>query len=282
MKGKKSNWREFIFIVPSLLGVSVFVLVPFLDVIRRSFTNTVGTQIVGFKNYATLFRNEAFQIALGNTGRFMFTCIPLLLLLSLLAAILLNEKFTGNQIIKSIYLIPMAIPVACVVLVWRLLFDRYGLVNAITGTLGLTGIDWMNTKYSFYILGGSYIWKNLGYNIVLWLAGLSAISAEVYEAAALDGAGWWKKLLFITIPNLKGMFFTITILAILNSFKIYREAYLVAGDYPDKSIYMLQHTFNNWFRELSLDKLAAGAVVTAMVLFLLITLLQLAWKVKEE
>lgn len=114
--------------------------------------------------------------------------------------------------------------------------------------------------------------------MVLWLAGLAGISPSIYEAAAVDGAGAWTIFWRITLPNLLPSLFTITVLSFLNAFKVFREAYLVAGDYPHDSMYLLQHLFNNWFRELSMDKLAAGAVMTAGVILFLILLLRRAWE----
>ena len=172
----------------------------------------------------------------------------------------------------------MAIPVASVVLLWRLLFHGNGILNGILGGLGVSGQNWMNTDYAFGILVFSYVWKNLGYDIVLWVAGLSSISPDIYEAARVDGAGEWKCFTKITMPNLLPSLYTISVLSFLNSFKVFREAYLVAGDYPHESMYMMQHLFNNWFRELSLDKMAAGAVINALIIFILITLLQRAWE----
>lgn len=171
----------------------------------------------------------------------------------------------------------MAIPVASVVLLWRLLFDDQGLLNHLLHMLSVQTTDWMNTGASFYVLVISYIWRNLGYDVVLWMAGLSAIPAALYEAAKVDGAGEWKCFTKITLPNLLPSLFTIVVLSVLNAFKVFREAYLVAGDYPQEKMYLLQHLFNNWYRDLSLDKMSAAAVVTGLVIFLLILGLWKAW-----
>ena len=96
------------------------------------------------------------------------------------------------------------------------------------------------------------------------------ISPEIYEAARVDGAGEWQCFARITLPNLKGTSFTVLILSVINSFKVFREAYLVAGDYPNRSMYLLQHLFNNWFRDLELDKMAAGAVSMSAIMVILI------------
>lgn len=277
----KTEWAGLLFILPSLVGVSIFVLVPFLDVIRRSFTEAISGTWVGIDNYKTIFTNTAFQLAAGNTLRFVAVCIPLLIVLSLIIAVFLHRQARFGSLLKSAFLVPMAIPVASVVLLWKLLFDNHGILNGFLDSIGMTTIDWMNSKYAFWVLVFSYVWKNLGYDIVLWVAGLSGISENVYEAARVDGAGEWKCFIKITIPNLLPSLFTIAVLSFLNSFKVFREAYLVAGDYPDKSMYLLQHLLNNWFRDLSLDKMAAAAVVNAFVIFVLIMLLQKAWDREE-
>jgi len=147
--------------------------------------------------------------------------------------------------------------------------------------IGGRGADWMNSKYAFWVLVFTYLWKNMGYDVILWMAGLSGISTSIYEAARVDGATERKIFFSITLPNLKSTMYTITVLSILNSFKVFREAYLVAGDYPDQSMYLLQHIFNNWFREMSFDKMAAAAVVVAFVICSLVLLLQKTWDVPE-
>ncbi len=169
---------------------------------------------------------------------------------------------------------PMALPAVSVALMWRLLFHSQGIVNQWLTHSSVSGTDWMNSENAFWILVGSYLWKNLGYDIVLWMAGLGGISQNIYEAARVDGAGEWQCFWKITLPNLRTSFYTITVLSFLNSFKVFREAYLVAGDYPHESIYMLQHLFNNWFRSFSFDKMAAAAVLESLVLLLLILLFQ--------
>ena len=182
---------------------------------------------------------------------------------------------------KTAFLLPMAIPVASVAILWQVLFNGQGLVNHFLEMLSLKSIDWLNTKATFWVLVISYIWRNLGYDIVLWLAGLSTIPESLYEAAKVDGAGAWKCFTRITCPNLLPSLFTIVVLSLLNGFKVFREAYLVAGDYPQENMYLLQHLFNNWFREMDFDKLAAAAVLMVLVIFGLVSLLKRSWDLEE-
>lgn len=277
-KQKKAGW---LFILPSLIGVMLFYLIPFGDVVRRSFMRAVGTGFAGIDNYRQVLANRAFQMAVGNTLRFVLVCLPLLLTLSLGVGILLQGLVKGKQLLKSAYLVPLAIPAASVVLLWQLVFDNQGFLNGVLHFLHLEGRDWMNTGASFGVLVFSYIWKNLGYDVILWMAGLQGIPSSLYEAARVDGAGAWKCFRYITLPNIRPVAFTIVILSFLNSFKVFREAYLVAGNYPQEKIYLLQHVFNNWFAELSMDKMAAGSVLLCLVITAVVILLHRSWG-KEE
>lgn len=275
---KKREYKGLLFLLPSFLGVGLFWIIPYGDVIRRSFFSAVSGEFTGLKNYRTVFENQAFRLAAGNTLKFFFICIPLLVGLSLLIAVLLTRRKKSMHILKSMFLLPMAIPVASVVLLWKVLFHSQGILNHLLELLSVHGPDWMNTDASFFVLVVSYLWRNLGYDIVLWVAGLGAIPAALYEAARVDGAGEWTCFIKITVPNLLPSLFTIVVLSLLNGFKVFREAWLVAGDYPQERMYLLQHLFNNWYRDLSLDKMAAAAVVTGSVILVLILILQKAWE----
>jgi multiple sugar transport system permease protein len=264
----------WLFLLPSLLGITVFILIPFLDAVRRSFYEAMSGVFVGFDNYINIFKNEAFQLAAKNTGRFITTCIPLLLILSLLLSVLVFKQKSFRDFFKASFLIPMAIPVASVVFLWQVIFDQYGLLNHLLANLGGQPIDWMNTSNAFYVLIFSYLWKNTGYDMVLWLAGLGGIPTALYEAASIDGADAWKKFRYITLPGLLPTLFVTAVLSLINSFKVFREAYLIAGNYPHNSIYMLQHLFNNWFISLDIQKMCAAAVVVAITLLIFIMMMQ--------
>ena len=287
MMAVRHNGPFVMFLLPSLAGVMLFVLLPFLDVMKRSLQTAVTGEFMGVKNYDVIFHNQAFVLAVHNTIRFTLVCIPLLVLVGLMVALpLSNLKEAG--LIKSVYLFPLAMPTATIVLVWKMVFYRQGFLNLFLTKLGeVTGwweavrIDYLGTGASFWVLVASYLWKNTGYTVVLWLAGILAIPNELLEAARVDGAGRWKCIRYIILPNLKGSFYTIVILSFLNSFKIYREAYLVAGSYPQEDIYLLQHLFNNWFVNMEFDKMAAAAVCVGIVLFGAIMLLQRLWDKTE-
>ncbi|MEG2394499.1 MAG: sugar ABC transporter permease [Ruthenibacterium sp.] len=277
-KRKKSSRTDAgaaaLFVLPSFAGVCVFVLLPFLDTVRRSFTNALGTKSVGAANYTSVLSNDAFRLAAYNTARFLAVCIPLLLCVSLALALLVRAVKGGGRIFKTTYLLPMAVPVASVVVLWQALFGTRGILNGALVFLGGAPIDFMGTDAAFWVLIVTYLWKNSGYDMILWLAGLDGIPAALYEAAAVDGAGKWKMFRCITLPSLLPTLGLTAVLSLLNMFKVFREAYLVAGSYPHSSIYLLQHLFNNWFLALDMGRLTAAAVLVAAALLALVLPLQ--------
>ncbi|MDE7251435.1 MAG: sugar ABC transporter permease [Acetatifactor sp.] len=264
--------KNLLFLLPSLAGVTFFVMAPFAKVVVSSFCTAMSGEFVGIKNYITVFHNTAFRLAAANTLRFMAAGLPLLLILSLGLALMIYRKPAYDKY-KYLYLLPMAVPAATMVLVWKLLFSEQGFLNRALET----HVDFLGEKSAFVILVISYLWKNLGYTVVLWLAGLKSIPGEIIDAAKVDGAGKVQVFFKVTLPCLKGSMFTILVVSILNSFKAFREVYLVGGAYPQKSIYMIQNVFNNWYVNLEQDKLAAGAVLLVAVLGTVSFLLRRQW-----
>ena len=275
----RKNLTPWIFLAPSLLGVTIFTAVPFFDVIRRSFQDTMGAAFVGTANYRAVAGNGAFRLAVGNTARFLLVCIPLLMGVSFGAALLLsagadNSGDSGTAgrepknkgqygIFRTTLVLPMTIPAASMVLVWKILLCPDGVFNQFLA--GVTGqvweVDWAFSRWAFPVLIVTYLWKNTGYDMILWLAGLQGIPGELYEAAKVDGAGFWSRLRYVTVPCLRGTFGLVGILSVVNSFRVYREAYLLAGSYPDTSIYLIPHLFAHWFLDLDVQKMTAAAVM---------------------
>lgn len=288
MPGSRRNSdgpAAILFLLPSLLGTAAFMLVPFAETVRRSFCDALGKKVVGLANYQSVLENTAFQLAARNTVRFLCTCVPILLLCSLFLALGVqavakqrNGKDTRRgKVFRTSFLLPMAIPVASIVILWKVLFAQNGLVNGLICSLGGHAVDFMGTEAAFWVLVFTYVWKNAGYDMILWLAGLDGISTDLYEAASVDGANAWQKFFYITLPNLLPTLTLVSVLSLLNSFKAFREAFLVGGNYPHESMYLLQHLFNNWFLSLDLPRLTAAAVLMALALSGLILALQRIW-----
>lgn len=264
--------KMYPFIVPGFAGVMIFVVLPLADVFVSSFRRGGQGSFVGLTNYSVVLDNQAFRLAAGNSLLFELVGVPLLILVSLVVAIEVYEM-KGN-IVKFAFLIPLAIPSNSLAVVWKILFAENGIVNGLITKAGGTPISFFTGRAVFRLFVGTFVFKNIGYNMLIWLAGLSAIPTEIYEAARVDGAGRFTRIFKITLPNMKRSFFIVAMLSVVNSLKIFREQYLMAGGYPDTTIYQLQHIFNNWFEKLELGKLTAGAVMTAVVFFGLILIIR--------
>lgn len=258
---------------PFLVGFLVFFVVPFLVSLYDTFVFGSGNTFVGFANYADVLHSRAFRIAAWNTFRFILIGVPLIMAFSLLLALLLSRKFKGSGLFRSIFLYPLVVPIASTVMVVQVLFSDSGIANTILGSLGLPQPSWLDSGVTFYVLVGIYVWKNCGYNIVLFLAGLNEIPKNFYGVASLEGANSWQSFRYITLPMLVPDFFFIFVISIINSFKSFREAYLIGGSMPNKSIYLLQHFMNNNFQDLNYQRLSVAALLVFLVIFLLVFLL---------
>lgn len=268
---KRRNITAWLFMLPSLAGITLFAVFPLFEMFHRSFTDALATQCVGFANYKSVVNSAAFQLASRNTLHFICVCVPLLLVASLTIAVMIRTKEFRRSCISNIFnttvLLPMAIPVAGIVLLWRVLFAKAGLANALLISLGVSPLDFMGSDTAFYVLVFTYLWKNIGYDSLLWGTGLDSVPVDLYEASAIDGANRTQAFFFITLPNIADTAALTTLLSLLNCFKVFREAYLVAGAYPHESIYQLQHLFNNWFISLDFPRLSAAATIVLIVLF---------------
>ena len=275
---RKGRLRDFAsslcFLSPSLLGVGVFFIVPFGVVVYYSLIDGVGShRFVGLENFTRLLSNSAFLLAAKNTLLFSAIAVPLAVVLSLLLALLLEARIPGKSTFRTFFLSPMMVPVASVVLIWQVLFSYNGSVNEWLTALGGTRLDWLQSDANIYVVVLLFLWKNLGYFMILFMAGLANIPKELLEVADVEGASESYKFFAIKLRYLSPTVLFVTILSLINSFKVFREVYLLTGDYPLGRLYMLQHFMNNTFRSFDYQKLSAAAVIMAIVMVVLIALL---------
>lgn len=261
-------------VIPSLLGVLIFFLVPFGIVVYYSLINNpVMHEFVGLENYTKLFQTVAFKRAASNTAMFSLISVPLAVILSLWLATLLERNIPGKSIFRTFFLSPLMVPTASVVLVWQVLFHTHGTLNQIIETFGGNGIDWMKSAHGQIIIIVMFLWKNLGYNMILFMSALAGIPRDIIEVAKLEGASGWYQFIHIKLRYLSPTILFVLILSLINSFKIFREVYLLTGDYPYDKMYMLQHFMNNTFNSLDYQKLSAAAVLFSLVMIVIIAIL---------
>lgn len=266
--------KSISFLAPSGLGVLAFFIIPFLVIVYYSIIdNPIQTNFVGVKNYVQLAHNQAFLQALGNTFRFSVIAVPLAVILPLLLAMLLDCRIPGKSIFRTIYISPLVVPVASVVLVWQVMFDKNGALNSIIKGMGADPVNWMDSVYNQFIVLSLFLWKNLGYNMILFMAGLGDIPMELIEVAKLENASSWQIFWKIKIRYLSSTVFFVMIISLINSFKIFREVYLLTGGYPYGNIYYLQHFMNNQFEKLDYSKISTAAVIMSIFMVIMIGLL---------
>lgn len=271
---RKNVYYAAIFLGPSLLGFLIFYFLPFITSIYYSLMDSpVNGNFVGMSNYISLLQNSVFLLAGSNTLLFTVISVPLIMLAALALALLLNKAIYFRNQIRMLFISPLVIPVASVVLVWQIVFSNHGVINGFLNLLGLETVDWMDTGWSRAVVIVVYIWKNLGYNIILFLAGLQNIPREYYESSQIDGASAFRRFTSITLVYLTPTTFFVFVMSIINSFKVFRETYLIAGSYPQQSIYMLQHYMNNMFASLNYQKLTSAAFIMAFIITILVVLL---------
>lgn len=258
-----------LFLLPSFIGFTLFFICPFVISLCYAFIDQpVNSSFVGMKNFVELFQNKAYLKGLGNTLKFMAISVPLNMALSLGVAMLRNKLDHYKQLFSLVFLIPLVIPSGSMVFFWQSLFVYDGALNGFLHGLGMSKINWLDSSVALLVMVLIFIWKNLGYNMVLYAAGLSNIPKDYYEAAWVDGTTPMQAFCHITWPLLLPTSILVLIMSIINSFKVFKEIYMITGSYPHESIYTLQHFMNNMFASLNYAKLTTATTV----LVLLITL----------
>lgn len=265
------------YIAPSFLGVLLFFILPFLVVIFYSLVdNPISAKFVFLDNFKNIIGNSSFRTAVRNTFTFSAIAVPLAVILSLLLAIVLEAKLPFRSQFRTFFLSPMMVPVASIVLIWQVLFHYNGAVNEVLTDLGGSKIDWIKSDYALVVVVILFLWKNLGYNMILFMAALASIPKDILEVARLESANPLQTFFYIKIRYLSSSLLFVTIMSLINSFKIFREVYLLTGDYPYDSIYTLQHFMNNKFRGLDYQTLSAAAILMSLLMIVIIGILFIA------
>lgn len=262
------------YLFPSAAGVLLFFVLPFLIVIYYSVVdNPISNQFVFFDNYVMVFQNAAFQQAAKNTLMFSLVAVPLAVVLSLFLAMMLESRIPFKSQFRTFFLSPMMVPIASIVLIWQVLFHYNGMVNEILGIFHIDRIDWLNSNYAQVVIVILFLWKNLGYNMILFMAALSSISKDILEVAVLESATPFQIFWHIKLRYMSSTILFVTIMSLINSFKVFREIYLLKGEYPYDTMYMLQHFMNNTFSRLDYQKMSAAAIMMAIVMVIIIGIL---------
>ena len=264
----KRTWKGYLLVGPLLAGFLLFYVFPFGQVVWDSLSQGTGKSqlFVGLENYTRMFQNQMFLAAFGNTLRFLGIGLPVLLLLAYALALFLKGWAQRFQVLRAVFLLPYVMPVAGTVLLVDLLFSRTGLVNRVLLALGLPLADWLQSPAAFWVMLLLYLWKSTGYGVVLLLSGLLTIPREHYQVAQVEGASPLQTFRYVTAPQMWYALFLAFVFSLINAFKCFREIFLVGGEHPHESVYMLQHFLNNAFANLNYQRLSVASVLLFLVI----------------
>ena len=265
------------FLAPSFLGALLFYIIPFGVVIYYAFIRSpLARDFVGFENFVNVLKNASFRMAAANTLKFSAVAVPMAVIVSVLMALMLECRIPGKSWLRTCFLSPMMVPVASIVLIWQVIFHYNGVLNDFLSVFGYDKIDWLKSESGRFPIILLFLWKNLGYNMILFMAALNNMPKGLLEVAKVEGAGPLYCFFAVKLRYLSPTVLFVTILSLINSFKVFREVYLLTGSYPYESLYMLQHFMNNAFLNIDYQKLSAAAVLMAIVMVALIAILFLA------
>jgi multiple sugar transport system permease protein len=266
----------YIFMSPAILGLLLFWLGPMVASALLSFTqyDMLGNPTwTGLENYRQLMQDELFWKSLRVSAIYSLASVPLVLAVSLLLAVLLNQKIRGMYFFRSIYYLPTVMSGVAVAMLWRWMFNsEYGVINAFLAKLGIEGPQWLqNERWALPALIMTSLWT-VGGSILIWLAGLQGIPQELYESAEIDGAGRWRRFRHITIPMISHVTFFNLVLGIIGALQVFAEAFVLTGGGPNNSTLLLSlYLYRNAFQYLKMGYASA----IAWVMFLIVLMLTL-------
>ncbi len=257
-----NKWLPRLMMAVSMTGFCVFYLIPFAVSFFYSIVDDpIHGVFCGLQNYKELFSNPYFLRGLKNTAIFMGISIPLNMVLALCVALIIHNVRWYPWFFSLVFLIPLAIPSATSAFFWE---------------------NFWNGTYNRMVMVLIFIWKNIGYNMALYLSGLGNIPKQYYEYADMEGAGTFWKFKNITCVYLTPTFFLVLIMTFVNSFKVFKEIYIMTGQYPPDDLYVLQHYMNNMFLSLNYSNLTSAVYILTMVVIVFVACVFWAEKQASE
>jgi len=268
---RKERYYNWMFLLPSLLGVLAFFVIPFIYSFYYALIDNLGSRnFVGLQNFTDTLTNELFIRASQNTLVFIVISVPLGMALSLFLASGLRSMQRGKAMVAVALLLPIVVPSGATVYFWQILFGANGLFNRFAIMFGADHATLLRDQWTMGFLIAIYLWKNISFNIILFWSGLNWIPNTYYEQMKVDGIGAWHRFCHITMVYLSPTTLVVLLISIVNSFKVFREIQMLFGSYPSTDIYMLQHYLNNQFMAMNMAKLSSAAYIIIIVLGLVL------------
>lgn len=289
----KKTYTPYFFLAPALGTLLIFFFLPVAAAFLMSFTdfdiyslgNLSRARIILFRNFAQLLSDPLFWKALGNTFYFVIVGGPLTIVVSLLAAIALNSRLLYfRNWFRLAFFMPVVTTLVAVAVVWRYLYHpRFGIINYLLSQIGIQGVDWLgDPHWAMPALILLAIWKNFGYQMMIFLAGLQAIPDYLYEAARIDGAGWWRQFFHVTVPQLAPTTFFVTIMTIIGYFQFFAEPYVMTQGGPlNATLSIVLYLYQQGFRWWRMGYASAIAFILFIIVFLF-AMIQLSLRKRGE
>ncbi len=281
---KDGTWAA-ILLLPNILGFFIFTLFPVAASFLLSFTSwdmLQPIQWVGLQNYTELFRDEIFVKVFWNTLYFSAVTVPSGIVISLLLAVALDQGIKGIKFYRAAYFLPVISSMVAVAVVWQWIYNpEYGVLNYFLGLIGIDGPSWLtSTVWAMPAVMITSIWKGLGFNMLIFLAGLQSIPDSYYEAADIDGARRIDKFRYVTVPLLSPTTFFVTVMSFIGSFQVFDSVFLMTQGGPARSTSVIVHyLYENAFKYFRMGYASSMAYVLFFMV-LIITLIQF-WRQKK-
>lgn len=290
--GQKRKRSQFIwgwlFILPTIAGLFILNIIPIFQTIYQSFFKTgafgKGNVFVGFNNYKKLIADESIWQSLINTFKYAIVEVPFSIAIAIILAVFLNRKIFGRTVYRTIYFLPMVAAPAAVAMVWRWLYNsEFGLLNHILNSIGLKSVNWISSPgFTFISIAAVGVWSVIGYNMVLFLAGLQEIPRDYYEASEIDGAGGIKQFFAITLPLISPTMFFVTITRVIGAMQVFDVIYMMMDRtnpaFP-KTQSLVYLFYKNSFIE-SNKGYGSAIVMLLLLVIMVITVIQIKYQKK--
>ncbi|MHC5215026.1 carbohydrate ABC transporter permease [Enterococcus sp. LJL128] len=284
---RKNLLTAYSFIAPNFIGFFIFTLIPVVFSLILAFMewDSFSTpKFVGLNNFIKMMNNETFWISFKNTILYTVGVVPLTLIFSLGLAILLNQKVKGMKFFRTAFFFPYVTSLVAIAVVWNMLFHpTMGPINQFLKVIIDNPPGWTSSsQWALFAIIIVSVWRGMGYYMILYLAGLQSIPKELYEAASMDGANKWQQFMNVTLPSLKPTTFFVTIMLVINCFKIFDLVQVMTAGGPGRSTNVLVYTiYNEAFVKFNFGYASAIALVL-FIIVLMITVVQFKWNQIQE
>ncbi len=266
-----------VFLLPGMIGLLIFYILPFFGGMYFSVTDgSRQNNFVGIANYVSVWQNQMFQTGLLNTLTLSLICAPVIFVTAFFLAAMLRTLGDSSTAYRNILLLPYLMPSAAMLILFLILFDYGGPINRVLQALGLDRVLWKESGAMRVPVVVLYVWKNLGFSVVIFSSALQAVPNALYEYASLEGASRLRQEISITLPMISPTAFLVFVLAWINAFKIFKEVFFIGGAYPDMSCYTLQHFMNNMFQKINYQYVTTAAYSFAAIVLVLFGILYFA------